>query len=94
MTAARAALDAAQRALFDDALDRRESRTVDAATVEEAAEAAKDGFVRIPWAAVGAEGEQRLGESAVTVRCLQRPDGSLPDSEDEPDLVAFVARSY
>jgi prolyl-tRNA synthetase len=30
----------------------------------------------------------------VTVRCLQRPDGSLPDTEDEPDLVAWVARAY
>jgi hypothetical protein len=25
---------------------------------------------------------------------LQRADGAVPDSDDEPDLVAFVARSY
>src|SRR4051794_12068208 len=83
-----------QRALFDAAIARRDARTADAATVEEAAEAAKDGFARIPWSVLGTAGEAKLAESAVTVRCLQRADGSVPDSEDEPDLVAFVARSY
>jgi hypothetical protein len=28
------------------------------------------------------------------VRCLQRPDGSLPTAGDEPDLVALLARAY
>ena len=32
--------------------------------------------------------------AGVTVRCLQRPDGSLPDDPDEKDLVAVVARAY
>ena len=39
-------------------------------------------------------GEARLAADGVTVRCLQRPDGSLPRSEDEDDLVAFVGRAY
>lgn len=39
-------------------------------------------------------GEARLAEHAVTVRCLTRPDGSLPDSSDEPDLIAWIGRSY
>jgi prolyl-tRNA synthetase len=43
---------------------------------------------------VGVEGEAKLAESAVTVRCLQRPDGSVPAADDEPDLVAFCARAY
>jgi prolyl-tRNA synthetase len=30
----------------------------------------------------------------VTVRCLQRSDGTVPDADDEPDLVAIVGRSY
>jgi prolyl-tRNA synthetase len=30
----------------------------------------------------------------VSVRCLRRPDGSLPESDDETDLFAVVARSY
>ena len=49
---------------------------------------------RVPWSLVRGEGEVRLAERAVTVRCLQRPDGSLPASDDEDDLVAYVARAY
>jgi prolyl-tRNA synthetase len=30
----------------------------------------------------------------VTVRCLTRTDGSVPDSGDEPDLIAWVGRAY
>ena len=89
-----AALDAAQSALFDQALARREAGTLDTMSVAEAAEAAAEGFARIPFAALGETGETTLAESAVTVRCIQREDGSVPDSDDEPDLVAFVARSY
>jgi prolyl-tRNA synthetase len=89
-----AALAAAQTELHADALARRESRTADVATVAEAAEAAKTGFARIPLRALGADGEQELAKDAVSVRCLQRPDGSVPLADDEPDLVAWVARSY
>jgi len=83
-----------QRALFQEALDRRERGTVLAGTAEEAREASETGFARIPWARLGAEGEAMLAESAVSVRCLLRPDGSLPRSDDEPDLVAVTARAY
>ena len=37
---------------------------------------------------VGADGEAKANEVGVTVRCLIRADGSVPDAEDEPDLVA------
>jgi prolyl-tRNA synthetase len=30
----------------------------------------------------------------MTVRCLIRADGAVPDSVDEPDLTAVVGRSY
>jgi prolyl-tRNA synthetase len=43
---------------------------------------------------VDGDGEQRLAEDGVTVRCLQRPDGSVPDRADEPDLLAYCARAY
>ena len=43
---------------------------------------------------VGTEGEAELATSGVTVRCLTRADGSVPASEDERDLVAYVARAY
>jgi prolyl-tRNA synthetase len=93
-TAAVAALDAVQAALLDEARARREAMTADVASVPEAAEAAATGFARIPLAALGKDGEAKLAERAFTVRCIQRPDGTVPDSEDEADLVAFVARSY
>jgi prolyl-tRNA synthetase len=88
------ALAEAQRSLLDQARARVAARTVDVDTLEEAAEAAASGWARIPWSAVGEAGEDRLAESGVTVRCLQRPDGSVPDREDEPELVALVARAY
>jgi prolyl-tRNA synthetase len=90
----RAALDADQRALYDSAEEFRESRTVDVTTVDDAIAAAATGFARIPWSAVGPAGEAVLNKQAVTVRCLVRADGTVPDADDEPDLVAYVARSY
>jgi prolyl-tRNA synthetase len=53
------------------------------------------GFARIPMAVLGPDGEDRLAQHAVTVRCLQRPDGTLAVPEDaDTDLIAVVARSY
>ena len=83
-----------QADLLAAATRRREDRTQEVTTLAEAAEAARAGFARLPWAAVGVEGEARLAQDGVTVRCLQRPDGSLPDDPDEKDLVAVVARAY
>jgi prolyl-tRNA synthetase len=72
-----------------------ESRTAEADTLEEAIEAAERGFARIPMAAVGADGEDRLAARALTIRCLQRPDGSLAEpGDDETGLTAVVGRSY
>ena len=87
-------LDRIQDDLLAQATEFREGRTVDAATVEDAREAAAEGFVRIPWDVLGIEGEAALASSAVTVRCLQRADGSIPEHPDESGLVALVARSY
>jgi prolyl-tRNA synthetase len=89
-----AALDADQKALHDEALARRLDRTVDVSTVDDAIVAAGSGWARLPWASVGIEGEARANREGVTVRCLTRPDGSVPDSEDEPDLVAYLGRAY
>jgi prolyl-tRNA synthetase len=87
-------LDAAQTALHDDALAFRDANIATVSSIDEAIEAAQTGFARLPWSEVGEKGEERLAEHAVTVRCLQTSDGGLPDSEDDPDLVAFVGRSY
>ena len=87
-------LDDMQQQIFNGAMAWRDSRIVEAATVADVREAAAMGFARIPWAELGPEGEAALAEDAVTVRCLQRPDGSLPHSGDEADLVAVCGRSY
>jgi prolyl-tRNA synthetase len=81
--------------MIDGARTRLAERTVDAATVAEALEAAKTGFARVAWKVLGEEGESMLNEQAVSVRCLQTPDGTVPGAADSPDeLVAIVGRSY
>lgn len=87
-------LEDIQQRILDDAVAWRDSRTFEVTTPEEVREAAATGFARIPWAKLGPEGESALAEDAVTVRCLQRPDGTLPEAGDEPDLVAVCGRSY
>jgi len=88
------ALEAGQKMLYADALARQRERTADVASVPEAIEASGTGWARLPWAAVGSDGEAELNAQGVTVRCLVRADGGVPTSDDEPDLVAVVGRAY
>jgi prolyl-tRNA synthetase len=81
--------------LLAEALETRDARTVDAATRDEAIEAGSVGFARIRLGALGPDGEDRLAEHALTVRCLQRADGSLAEpGHPEDELLAVVGRSY
>ena len=81
--------------LLAEATAARDARTVDAASLEEATEAGSVGFARVRLGALGPDGEDRLAQKALSIRCLQRPDGSLAEPGDsEDDLVAVVARSY
>jgi prolyl-tRNA synthetase len=90
-----AILEADQALLLRQSRERRESRTSEVSTIEEAVEAATaGGWARIPWATLGEEGEAKLAEHAVTVRCLLAEDGSVPDADDAPGNVAVVARAY
>ncbi len=89
------ALGAAQTALLEGARERLASRTVETTTLDEAIEAAQSGFAVIPGALADEEGENTLNGKSVSIRCLQRPDGSLPEAADATkDLVAVVARAY
>ncbi len=83
-----------QDELLAQATTWRDERITEVATLDEAREAAESGWARVAWDRVGTEGEAELATSGVTVRCLTREDGSVPGSEDEPGLVAYVARSY
>jgi prolyl-tRNA synthetase len=87
-------LEEDQALLLTQSRERRLSRTAEVSTIEEAVEAAATGWARIPWAALGAQGEARLAEQGVTVRCLVAEDGSVPQAEDAPGNVAVVARAY
>ncbi|MET8178897.1 proline--tRNA ligase [Streptomyces sp. NPDC005336] len=88
-------LEEDQALLLRQARERREARTTDVTSVQEAAEAAAaGGWARIRWADLGPEGEAALAEQSVSVRCLVTEDGAVPDSDDAPGNVAFVARAY
>ncbi|MHB1717064.1 MAG: proline--tRNA ligase [Acidimicrobiales bacterium] len=81
--------------LADEARAFRAARTSDVATVEEAVEVGRSGFARLPFPALGPDGEDRLAGESLSVRCLQRADGSVARTDtDEADLVAVIGRSY
>ncbi|WP_059011707.1 proline--tRNA ligase [Streptomyces specialis] len=88
-------LDEDQALLLRQSRERREARTTDVRTIEDAVAAATaGGWARIPWADLGPEGEARLAQDAVTVRCLVGEDGSVPESDDAPGTLAVVGRAY
>ena len=81
--------------LRDEAATALRARTAEVATLDEAVEAGAVGFARVPLTALWRDGEDRLAEHALTVRCLQRPDGTLAEpGDDDSALVAVVGRSY
>ena len=88
-----ALLEEVQSALHAEARARREERTADVSSVEEAVEAAASGFARIAWD-TARDAEAEMHAAAVSVRCLQRADGGLPGSSSEAGLVATVAKAY
>jgi prolyl-tRNA synthetase len=88
-------LDQIQAGMLAAAIAERDARTVDVATLDEVPEAAADGFVRVPWQVLlDADGEARLREHGVTVRCLLSADGGVPREDAEPGAVALLARAY
>lgn len=88
-------LETMHTAMIEAGQRRLAARTTNATSLEEALEAAQSGFARIPWKVLGEEGETALNHQAVSVRCLQTVDGSVPTaSTTSDDLVAIVGRSY
>jgi prolyl-tRNA synthetase len=80
--------------MFEAATARRDAFISDCSTLDRARDAAQAGIARVPWEAVGTDGEQDLATSGLTVRCLQRSDGSLPDTDHDTNSLAYVARAY
>jgi len=89
-----AILENEQDELLRQASALRDRLTGRATTIAEAIEQARSGAVRIPWAALGPDGERRLLDAGVSVRCLLREDGGLPDDPDADGVEAIVARAY
>jgi prolyl-tRNA synthetase len=87
-------LDTIQTEMLAEATAFRDAATSDAATIEEALEIGREGIGRIEWSGLGPDGEKRLLADGISVRCIQRPDGTVPAADDEPDLQAIVARAY
>jgi prolyl-tRNA synthetase len=87
-------LEEDQAALLAQSRERRQARTVDVRNIDEAVDAAATGWGRIRWADLGPEGEAKLAEHGVSVRCLVGEDGSVPDADDAPGMLALVARAY
>jgi prolyl-tRNA synthetase len=72
----------------------RDERTRSVDSVEEAIEAGMTGFARVPWRLLGPEGEARLADETLSVRCLEGPDGGLLADDGDDSAVAVVGRSY
>ena len=87
-------LEQMQSQMYESQLARRNANTHDVKSIEEAMEASQTGFARLDWDLVGPAGEARLKTDAITVRCLQRRDGSMPVTDTEKDLICIVAKSY
>jgi len=83
-----------QRDLYARALAWRDVNTLDVPSVVEAIDVAQTGFAKLSWDLVGPGEEAQMNNEAVTVRCLVRADGSIPESELENDLLCIVAKSY
>jgi prolyl-tRNA synthetase len=83
-----------QRDMLEAATARRDAVISDCTTLDDARDAAQTGVARLPWEVVGPVGEQDLATSGLTVRCLQLSDGTLPDTDDEAGVLAYVARAY
>jgi prolyl-tRNA synthetase len=95
VTEAAAVLRTTGADLLAEATAWRDERTIDVSSLEEAVEAGTSGFARVRMGALGPDAEDRLAQHAITVRCLQRPDGSLAEPGDDEDaLVAVLGRSY
>jgi prolyl-tRNA synthetase len=87
-------LDDDQRELLAQATTLRDQLTRPAESVDEARELANDGFARLSWRACGTQGEDRLAQAGVSVRCLIRDDGQPVDDPDADGVDALVARAY
>ncbi len=87
-------LEAEQAELLGQATALRDRLTRSVGTIEEAVEHGRTGAARIPWAALGPDGERRLLDDGITVRCLMGGDNEPVGDPDARGVDAIVARAY
>lgn len=87
-------LEQVQSEMLDRARDLRDERVADVETLDEVKRSTETGFARIPWSQVGEQGEAALATEGISIRLLQRPDGTPPSAGGEGELVAIAARAY
>jgi len=88
----------AQVALLSEAQEFRSSRTIEARDLEEAERGAREGFAVMGESLLGTDGENKLNQAGVSVRCLQSPTDGRSREEtvrgEERDTIAVVGRAY
>ncbi len=84
----------AQRETLSAATKARDARITPVRSMAEVPEAVSEGWATLDWSLLGLSGELELASAGITVRCLQRADGSMPESDTEPGLTAILARAY
>ncbi len=91
-------LDTVHQALYQKALDFRESHTYDVKTYDELKEAVQHGFARVLWAGDGEDEEAVKAETKATLRCLLAEPAETPGkcvyTGRPTDQVAIFARAY
>jgi prolyl-tRNA synthetase len=87
-------LDHYQHRLRAQATALRDGQTRLVESVDEARDVAGTGFARIPWRALGTDGEDRLAQSGISVRCLVREDGLPVDDSEDDGVESLLARAY
>jgi prolyl-tRNA synthetase len=83
-----------QTDMLEAATARRDAFITDCTTLDQARDVAQAGVARVLWELVGTSGEQDLATNGLTVRCIQRSDGSLPETDDDSGALAYIARAY
>ena len=83
-----------QAELLAQATTLRDARTRPARSLDEARELAGEGLARLPWRDCGEDGEARLAQAGVSVRCLLREDGEPVDDPAADGVDALVGRAY
>jgi hypothetical protein len=88
-------VDVDQEALLaEGATALRHARMRAVADVDDPVEAAREGFARMSWARLGVDGQARLAERGVSVRCLLGPNGAFAFDTDAEGVDTVLARAY